>query len=98
MQRPLQAADIQNVWGPQVRSIYGKTVPLVPIGTPKYSYGNKNGPQKAVTSLPQLETVQLKTFRVFISRRIPNQFQKALNEIYAQTERTSSVLKSSLDE
>ena len=31
----------------------------------------------------KLETLQFITFRVFISRKIPDQFQKALNEIYA---------------
>ena len=96
MQRPVQAVPIQNVWGPQVGLIYNKTVSLVPISTPKYSFGNETGPRRRFTSLQQLETVQFITFRVFISRRIPDQFQKALNEIYA--ERTSSVLKSSPDE
>ena len=33
--------------GPQVGSIYSETISLVPIGTPKYSYGNKNGSKEA---------------------------------------------------
>ena len=41
-ERPLQAVDIQNVSGLRVGSIYYQTIFLVPIGTPKYSYDNKN--------------------------------------------------------
>ena len=38
-QRPVPTQSIQNVGGPQVGVIYGKMIPLVPIGT---TYSMKN--------------------------------------------------------
>ena len=75
-QRPVQAVDIQNVGRPQVGSIYCKLVIRVPIGTPKHSSPIKTGPWGRCTSLLELDTLRLVTFRVSFPEGFPTSSRK----------------------
>ena len=84
---------MQNVWGAQVGSIYDKTLPLVPIGTPKSSYGNKNESWEAFYQLAPAWDSAAHNFSSFHFEEDPRLVLES-PEWDLRTERTSSVLKS----
>ena len=74
-------------------NIWKKIVPLVPIGTPKYSFGNKNGSWKAFDQLGTAWDCAAHNFSSFHFQEDPRPVPES-PEWDLRTERTSSVLKS----